>query len=834
MENIHRWGRIQKRLLVIVVFIIFLVFLLVSMMMQLLGQNEKLMNNFIDDDLKLLEQVVAIDNSVSKISVLAIELNQLGDFSMFRKKNSELAQEINNLRDINSQYQLDNIDESFINNLLVSSQNILEQGNNVITSTADIQAVLFKLDTEIQANPNDPYYDVLSNLYHQLFALREQNNSFSLNVIRNQLQQIAPMASPLTKKTYPLFEQDLRLSEQRVGQHDRLTFLSLYFGAQSNETTKIAKQLLDDMWRNNHEQAHKIVSNIHQKRFQLILTSAAIILTIFLLLYMVLGDLGKKLHQLSSALLQLAQGKKLKIDLPYYRKDEIGDLSRSYQIFENHLVDLAAMSERVSKQNQLMQTVFDTMRDGLSMFDSEGKIVSWNNKYTQILGLDSHMIHQSMPLADIEAYLQNQNVKNISNYGEILNFNAITTERFHQNLSFEKHYPSGRIVELRSSPMMDGGFVTLYLDRTSRRALEQKYQQAQRLEAIGTITNGIAHDFNNFLAVIYGNVELLLEEDMKEEYKTKLNQIKRISLSAQEMIERLLTFSRKESTLSTIFSANNMLENIYQIMEPLLKDSQITLSLELDAADLYIKANLVEIEAAILNLISNSQKAIKDSGNIILKSRYKNGNVELSVQDDGIGMDNETIKHIFEPFYSQEINDIQGTGLGLSMAYGAVKRAKGDIIASSESNQGCIITLILPSYPKPKEQLNSAVNNQPKKEHQIILLVDDNADVRHILRAQLQKMGHIVLDAQNGVQAVEYLKKSEDIQLVISDVMMPKMDGIELADYINNHCAHIPIILFSGNRNRKMEAYHALSPKPPLISKPWKIEEIQKLIAALS
>lgn len=441
---------------------------------------------------------------------------------------------------------------------------------------------------------------------------------------------------------------------------------------------------------------------------------------------------------------------------------------------------------------------------------------------------------KGMPLTEIEAYLQKQNVKNISNHGEILDFYTITTERFHQNLSFEKHYPSGRIVELRSSPMMDGGFVTLYLDRTSRRALEQKYQQAQRLEAIGTITNGIAHDFNNFLAVIYGNVELLLEEDIKEEYKTRLNQIKRISLSAQEMIDRLLTFSRKESTLTTIFSAHSMLENIYQIMELLLKDSQITLSLQLDEKDLYIKANLVEVELAILNLISNSQKAIKDSGNIILKSHYKNGNVEISVQDDGIGMDSETIKHIFEPFYSQEINDIQGTGLGLSMAYGAVKRAKGDIIASSESNQGCVISLILPSYPKPKEKMITALNTQAKKEQQIILLVDDNADVRHILREQLQKMGHIVLDAQNGVQAVDYLKKSEDIQLVISDVMMPKMDGIELADYMNKHCAHIPIILFSGNRSRIIEAYHALSPKPPLISKPWKIEEIQQLIATLS
>lgn len=834
MENIHRWGRIQKRLLIIVAFIIFLVFLLVSMMMQLLGQNESLMNNFIDDDLRLLEQVVNIDNSVSKISVLAIELNQLGDFSRFRKKNAELAQEINNLKDMNNQYQLDNIDESFINNLLVSSQNILEQGNNVITSTADIQAALFKLDTKIQANPNDPYNAVLSNLYHQLFALREQNNSFSLNVIRNQLQQISPTASPLTRMAYPLFEQDLRLSEQRVKQHDRLTFLSLYFGAQSNETTKIAKQLLDEMWRNNHDKAYKIVDNIHQKRFQLILTSAAIIFTIFLLLYMVLGDLGKKLHQLSTALLQLAQGTKIPVDLPYYRKDEIGDLSRSYRIFENHLVDLAAMSERVSKQNQLMQTVFDTMRDGLSMFDSDGKIVSWNNKYTQILDIDSDKIHQGMALVDIEAYLQSRQVKNISNHGEELNFNIITGERFHQNLSFEKHYPNGRIVELRSSPMMDGGFVTLYLDRTSRRALEQKYQQAQRLEAIGTITNGIAHDFNNFLAVIYGNVELLLEEDMKDEYKAKLNQIKRISLSAQEMIERLLTFSRKESSITTIFSTNNMLKNIYQIMEPLLKDSHIELKLNLDEKDLYIKANLVEIESAILNLISNSQKAIKDNGNIILQSGYKNGNVEISVQDDGIGMDSETIAHIFEPFYSQEINDIQGTGLGLSMAYGAVKRAKGDIIVSSENRQGCVITLILPYYHKPKEQTIPPAHIQHKKEQKIILLVDDNAEVRHILREQLQKMGHIVLDAQHGLQAVDYLKKSDDIQLVISDVMMPKMDGIELADYMNKNCNHIPIILFSGNRNRIMSAYQRLSPKPPLMNKPWKIEDIERLITGLS
>ncbi len=835
MEKIQRLGRIQKHLLIMATAIVCLVIILISMMMQILNQNKNLMDNFIEEDLKSLTQVTAIDDTASKISALAISLNQMGDFSRFREKTAELNVQINKLKSINSQIQQDKIDEAFINNLLSSSQKILQQGNRIIEYTADIQAILFKAEDILFTHQSKEDFSNLSNLYHQLLNLSGLHNHLNLAPIKEQINKLSS-ASPmpaLTQEILPFFKEVIKLYEQRATYYENLIFLSFHLGSQSNQTNIIATQLLEEIGKNNHKKAENIVYNTRQKHRILLLASAAIIMTILCLLYIIVGDFGQNMHKISSALLKLAQGKKTDIQLPVTRKDEIGDLSKAYEFFEKHLMDLADVSQRLSEQNQMMQTVFNTMRDGLSVFDTKARLVSWNHKYSELIGVKPQDLQIGIPLITIENKLQEKQAKNISTRGKEIEFEELIPKRLQQNVSFEKHYTTGEILEIRSSPMKDGGFVTLYLDRTSRRALEQKYQQAQKLEAIGTMTNGIAHDFNNFLAVIYGNIDLLWEESQKQDnakQTEKLEQIKRVCLLAQEQIERLLIFSRKEESIATFFDANQLLSDIFYVMAPLLKDEHIQLKLDLYLEPLFIKANLSELESAILNLIGNSQKAIKEEGCIILKTDKKEDKVEISVQDNGVGMDEETIRHIFEPFYSQQVNDIQGTGLGLSMTYGAVNRAQGDISVHSQKGKGCLITLSLPlqeyeenSCEKKENIYQISAPTSPK----VILVVDDNKDIRQLLCQQLQELGHMTLEAEDGEMAQKYLKQSDDIDFVFSDVMMPKISGIELAQYMYEQKKNIPLILLSAHDARLRKDYQNLPYRPSFMQKPWKIEDIK-------
>ncbi len=839
MEKIHRLGRMQKQLLIIATTIVFLVVILISLMMQILNKNQNLIDSFIEQDLKNLAQVTAIDNAASQISALAITLNQMGDFSRFREKIVELNAEINYLKVINSQIHQDKIDEAFINNLLSSSQKILQQGNKIIGYTADIQAVLFELDNMISTYQQDENFTLAQSLHHQFLSLSGQDNNIALNFIKQQIHDFSSYNSLLSQKIHPLFEELTTLYEERAKLHKNLVFLSFYLGVQSNETNKIATMLLDEISKKNQEKAQNIAYNAQQKRHGLILASLAIIVTILCLLYIIAGDFGKNMHQISTALLKLAQGQKTNILLPVKRKDEIGDLSRAYQFFEQHLMNLAQVSEKLSKQNQMMQTVFNTMRDGLSVFDTKAQLVSWNNKYSELIDVDAQNLKIGLSLESIEDILQKKHVKNISTRGQNIDFKEVTSKRLYKNVSFEKHYPKGRILEIRSSPMEAGGFVTLYLDRTARRSLEQKYQQAQKLEAIGTMTNGIAHDFNNFLAVICGNIELLWEESQAEkntEQTEKLQQIKRICNLAQEQIERLLVFSRKEEAIATLFDANQLVKDVFHVMKPLLKDENIKLSCQLCEPPLFIKANISELESAILNLISNSQKAIKEQGEIILKTSLKNGYVEISVRDDGVGMDEETSKHIFEPFYSQQVNDIQGTGLGLSMTYGAINRAQGDIVVETQKGCGCLITLRLPQNTHKHDHMALSQEkaltreNVAQKISHVILVVDDNKDIRKLLARQLQQLGHMTLEAEDGEIAQKYLEQSKDIDFVFSDIMMDKMSGIALAQYMHIHHKDIPLVLLSAHNAHNLTEYQALEPKPAFIRKPWKMEDIEELL----
>lgn len=824
MQTVNRLGTIQRRLLFVFILVFVCLGLLVGIMIQMFRQNEQLLNDFIQNDFNQVSQFISLDRHTSRISALADELNYKGNFYNFQQKSMQLRQEIGYLKNYNNQAVVNNIDDDFIRKLLNTSQEILAEGKYVINYTADAQSILFSLEDIIQYHKDDIHFSMLNYLMQQLYNAVHQDITLIPVMSTQILNQMEQSPSPLFDKTKALFYELIDLYNLRNQHQRRSNFLRLHFNHQSNIAQERSIILLGQIQKNNEVTINNIAGNIHKKQQQIFVLAVLILLMILLLLYVVIGDFGSNIHKITSALVSLSSGDKTSAHLPINRKDEIGDLSRSYKAFEQHLNNLSQVTQRLSKQNQMMQTIFNTMRDGLSVFDAKGNLVSWNHQYVDLIGLSDELVQKNTSIFTLEEHLQDHQVDTVSLEGDKISYESTIDQRHKSNYSFEKHYPDGRIIELRSSPMSDGGFITLYLDRTSRRALEKKYQQAQKLEAVGNMANGIAHDFNNFLAVIYGNVELLLSQDTNPSVKDKLNQIKRISLSAQEMIQRILVFARTESKFQAVFDVNIMLKDIHTLMAPLLKSDNIDLYLKTYHKPLWIRANMAEMESAVLNLISNSQKAIIAKGSITLQAKRNGNSVEVQVIDDGVGMDEATLTRVFEPFYSNA--EHQGTGLGLSMVYGAVTRAKGEITLDSQPQQGCIVTMIFDYLHDHKDALDDTII----KEAKVILIVDDHKHVRAVLSEQLRTLGYNVLEARDGIQAMEYIKKSSDIQLVISDIMMPNMDGITLAKAIADYNSNLPVILISGGNDTNKERLKALSSSYLIVQKPWKKEEIQTII----
>ncbi len=825
MQKINRLGTIQRKMLLVFILVFLFLGLLIGIMTQMFRQNEQLLNDFIRNDFNKFSQFIALDRHTSRISTLASELSYKGNPYSLQQKITLLKQEIEYLKKHQNQTITNYINDTFIRNLLSTSQEILTEGKAVINYTADVQSILFSLDNVIQHRKDDIHYPTLNYLMQQFTNAANQDITLVPIMSMKILNQLEQNPSPLFDQTKELFYSLIDTYSLRNKHQQRSNFLRLHFNHQSNLAQERSITLLTQIQKNNEASINNIAKNIYKKQQQIFILTILILLMILLLLYVTIGDFGSSIHKITTALVKLSRGDTTPVILPTVRKDEIGDLSRSYKAFEQHLTSLSKVSKKLSEQNQMMQTIFNTMRDGLSVFDAKGNLISWNHQYLDLMGLNEDIIKKNTSIFALKEHLRNNQVRFVSQEGKTISYESTVQQRYKGNYSFEKHYPDGRIIESRSSTMNDGGFITLHLDQTSRRVLEKKYQQAQKLEAVGHMANGIAHDFNNFLAVIYGNVEILLHQDTDPSIKDKLKQIKRISLSAQEMIERLLIFARKKSKLQTVFDVNAIVNDIHTLMAPLLKSDNIRLSVQTYHKPLWICANIAEMESAILNLISNSQKAITSNGTITLQTKYQDNLVEIWVIDDGVGMDEATVARVFEPFYSN--SEHQGTGLGLSMVYGAVKRAKGDVTIKSLPKQGCMVKMTFDYVDNHKDiTTTDTANNAATTEAKVILIVDDQAHVRSVLSQQLRTLGHNILEASDGIEAMEYIKKSNDIRLVISDIMMPNMDGIALAEAIEKYNPSLPVVFISGGNESNQEQKHAYE----IIRKPWRKEEIQAII----
>jgi signal transduction histidine kinase len=344
------------------------------------------------------------------------------------------------------------------------------------------------------------------------------------------------------------------------------------------------------------------------------------------------------------------------------------------------------------------------------------------------------------------------------------------------------------------------------------RNIERQLRQAQKLEAVGTLAGGIAHDFNNILTAIIASASLMQRSiDETSPLRRQLDRIFAACERATALTQSILAYSRKQISKPVPNNLNQIIENLNKLLTRLIPE-HIEFTTSLADADLTIMADSGQIEQALLNLVSNSVDAMPAGGSLLIKTELavnlefqdtdghgKPGNYAiLTVSDSGFGMDAKTRERVFEPFFTtKEVG--KGSGLGLAIVYGIVKQHEGFISVSSEPAKGTDFTIYLPLLaPVGKGQNHQDIQYNAGGD-ETILLIEDDKDVRALLKEMLVSFGYNVIEAVDGKDGVgKFIEHQNEIRLLLTDVMMPKKNGKEAYDEIRKIKEDVNVIFISG------------------------------------
>jgi PAS domain S-box-containing protein len=417
---------------------------------------------------------------------------------------------------------------------------------------------------------------------------------------------------------------------------------------------------------------------------------------------------------------------------------------------------------------------------------------------------------------------------------------------------FEKEFvrPDGSRVPVFMGPAMfeddpDEGFCFV-LDLTERRKLEQQFQQAQKMEAIGQLTGGMAHDFNNLLAVILGNLGFL-ERKFKPgcDESDLTREATKAALHGAELTRALLAFARRQPLAPKLTDLTETLSASCRLFQRTLGED---LTVELKLADRLwpVLIDSAQIESAILNLAVNARDAMPDGGTLTIEARnvtLDEGAAELSpeartgdflvisVSDTGIGMPPEVIARAFDPFFTTK--GTRGSGLGLSMVHGFVRQSGGNTRIHSEPGKGTTINIYLPRAPDGQIAAGDEAPQTAPSGHETILVVEDNKALRNLVIRQLKDLGYRTIAAADAAEALEAIRRDEPIDLLFTDVVMPGgMDGRALAGAAQALRRDLKVLFTSGFTAAAAAAVSPGALNAGLLTKPYRPDELAQRVRA--
>ncbi|MBR1166794.1 hybrid sensor histidine kinase/response regulator [Bradyrhizobium liaoningense] len=387
------------------------------------------------------------------------------------------------------------------------------------------------------------------------------------------------------------------------------------------------------------------------------------------------------------------------------------------------------------------------------------------------------------------------------------------------------------------------GAVPEAVDITERRRGEEALRQSQKMEAIGQLTGGVAHDFNNLLTIIRSATDFLRRRELPEERRRRyVDAISETVERASKLTAQLLAFARRQPLKPQIFNVGSQVEGVAQLVRPLV-GGRIEIAVEIQDADCFTVADIAQFEAALINLAINARDAMDGEGRLTIAVRKVSGipslraqsarggdYVAISVSDTGSGIAPEHLDSIFEPFFTtKEVG--KGTGLGLSQAFGFAKQSEGDIAVTSTPSKGATFTIYLPRAHSPATDKEAAALSHEAAttgRGYRVLVVEDDDEVGRFSTELLEDLGYVVRRAANANAALAILGENEfAVDLVFSDVIMPGMNGVELAGIIRERYPGLPVVLTSGYSNVLAENAHRGF---ELIQKPYSVESLSRIL----
>ncbi len=528
-------------------------------------------------------------------------------------------------------------------------------------------------------------------------------------------------------------------------------------------------------------------------------------------------------------------------------RDEFGMLARYFNSFmetlqqfsgslQEEVLEHRMSLEALRESEERFRLLAENSPDIIISLDQKGYISYVNPVVEKVLGYSPHELAGKSFLVmarEQEAGEYTRQFRKVRNGETLVDYIGVLV---HKNGSVRHFIFCGAPATDGQGNMM--GIEGFLKDITERRNLEFQLQQVQKLEAVGTLAGGVAHDFNNILTAIRGSLDIsLLMVGQNDPILKNLQQIEKAVTRASDLTRQLLFFSRRQPVEMAPLNLNQSVDNILRIIERLIGEN-IAITVDL-APDLQpVMADGGNIEQVIMNLMINARDAMPEGGAIIIRTRNATVGddyvrvhsyarpgkfVCLSMEDTGIGMDGETVKHIFEPFFTTKEQG-KGTGLGLAVVYGIVKKHKGWIVADSRPGEGTVFSVFFPVSAEEPGKVpgdDARVPRDSRGRGEEILVIEDDPSVLAFAGTALQANGYTVLTAASAMEArVMFHEHQDSLDLIFSDVVLPDKNGLDLVSEFESEKQGIRVLMTSGYMDENSlsriirDNNHRFLPKP--------------------
>lgn len=518
---------------------------------------------------------------------------------------------------------------------------------------------------------------------------------------------------------------------------------------------------------------------------------------------------------------------------------------RRYTAYIRDITAQRQAKAEIEEKTRILEAMMDSVGVGIEVYGADGRLLLANHRLAELLDLPPDLLRPGTRDRDVLKYL----AENGEYPGETVEQSLADYDRIRDRGHFfgERQRPNGQWLQVRHFPMPGGGYVALFTDVTEQKTLQAQLLQSQKMEALGQLAGGLAHDFNNILSVIGGYAGMAREEaaglaGAGAALSGYLLKIRQGVDRAAALTRELLTFSRQRVGEARVVDLGAVVRGQGFLLEPLLGAS-IALSLAVPPEPVWVAVDPDLAAQALMNLAINARDAMPEGGPLTVTLDVVTAGLaglppgpcaRLEVEDRGCGMTEAVRARIFDPFFTTKPPG-QGTGLGLAMVYGLLKQAGGTAAVDSAPGRGSRFTLWFPLAPAPAEvppgALAAGTRAPGGDRRATILVAEDEPDLLALVATTLERAGHTVRAAGDGVEALE-LFGDGGVDLLLTDLVMPGLGGARLAHLVTELDPRVRVLFMTGYPARGQEAPVDLPPGATILYKPLDLDGLAAAVAA--